>query len=163
MDTVVMKSSAGSCSGYLLLMLLSFHLILSISCVTDPDTEQARQLVEEINRFRISEGQSPLTSDPRLAEAAKTQVDYLLQMQPYCQCVDHEGPEGNSAADRVAAAGYAASCVGENLTSDADHPADAIQAWKNSASHRETMLGPEFVDLGVYIRGGLAAAVFACP
>lgn len=146
---------------------MCYHLILTLillcRCQPDTEPEQAQQLIDEINDYRVADGQKPLTADPRLAKAARTQVEYLLQMQPYCQCVDHTGPNGTNAAERVAAAGYPASCVGENLTSDGDHPLDAIEAWKNSSSHRETMLGPEFTDVGVSIRGGLAAAVFACP
>ena len=59
----------------------------------------------------------------------------------------HTGSNGSSVSDRVEDAGYEGS-AGENIHTT--HGAfNAVQAWMNSAGHRENLLNPSHEEIGV--------------
>jgi uncharacterized protein YkwD len=65
---------------------------------------------------------------------------------------DHVAPDGSGLEDRVAATGYAAAGVGEDIGegegADASSPAAMVAMWMDSAPHRANILDPGFRDAG---------------
>ena len=83
----------------------------------------------------------------------------------------HTGSDGSTVAMRVAAQGYSASRVGENIYAGSSaSPQSAFDWWMNSAPHRANLLNANYIDIGIgYIYEpnspykGYFTAVFARP
>ncbi len=64
----------------------------------------------------------------------------------------HTGSDGSLPWDRAARFGYSFSYLSENLymgSGGYNSPGAAVQAWLNSPGHRENMLYPNAVHIGV--------------
>jgi hypothetical protein len=82
---------------------------------------------------------------------------------------DHVAPDGSVLEDRVAATGYAAASLGEDIGEgagvDATSAAAIVAMWMDSAPHRANILDPGFRDAGVGVvlgdagLGGVGGAV----
>lgn len=93
--------------------------------------------------------------------------------QAYADDMDRDGffghvdPNGKTLKDRIDAVGfysrdYSADCqcikgyaLAENLARGQRTAEEAVQAWMDSPSHREAILGSDFTDLGVGVRSGV--------
>lgn len=83
----------------------------------------------------------------------------------------HEGSDGSTVWMRVAAQGYSASWVGENIFAGGSAtPLSAFSWWMNSEPHRNNLLHSNFTEIGIgYIYEpdspykGYFTAVFARP
>ena len=107
-----------------------------------------RRAVQRINGVRGEHMRAPLRTDADLARLAREYSCALLQRG----ALSHTGPDGQSVADRVLAAGKSFLAVGENLarsTGPGDPLGAAIDAWMRSVGHRENILRPDFTDTGV--------------
>lgn len=119
---------------------------------TCPFTENAAFVTELqtlINNARTSNGLSALSVNQRLASAARTHaVDMLCN-----NYLSHTGLDGSTPQSRVAAQGYAATLVLEDIY--ALHPAYGINAqaafnwWMNDPAHRADILNPATTDFGI--------------
>ena len=90
----------------------------------------------------------PLTSEPRLTQAAKDYAKVLADFNWF----SHTGPDGSDLVSRTEAAGFPFTVqIGEVIAwgSDGWPPADIVQAWLDSPSHREQIMS------GVYGRAGI--------
>jgi uncharacterized protein YkwD len=108
--------------------------------------------LELANRDRAGEGLVPMSVDPVLAQAAQYHAEDMLRRNYF----DHYSPEGESPADRLAAAGrqgYPA----ENIAMTEDRRIRRIQArtletfqrqWMQSAGHRRNLMNPNYERFG---------------
>ncbi len=127
------------------------------------------QLLALINQERQNQGLAPLSMNAALREAARAHSRDMACNGFFA----HTGSDGSSPADRVARYGYSFSYLGENIyagNGSYNSPQAAFQAWMNSAGHRENMLSPHFVHVGIGYRyepnspyGGYWTADFGSP
>jgi uncharacterized protein YkwD len=97
-----------------------------------------------VNRERVTRGEQPLTSSPRLAVAAER---HTLSMA-FRGYFAHVGPGGDTPLTRIRAAGYLFSAhgsyeVGENIAWGTLHlgtPRAIVAAWMASPEHRANIL-----------------------
>ena len=61
----------------------------------------------------------------------------------------HTGLDGRSPAQRVSAAGYNYSRMGENIAAGQPSVASVMAAWIASPSHCQNMMTPEYLDIAV--------------
>jgi uncharacterized protein YkwD len=61
---------------------------------------------------------------------------------------EHNSPDGNTPADRTAAAGYP-DYGGENIAWGQRSAAEVVTDWMNSPDHRRNILDCEFTTVGV--------------
>jgi uncharacterized protein YkwD len=99
----------------------------------------------EINAFREKNGRKPVILDERLTQAAAMQS----QNQAARSWIGHSGPGGSKAKDRAARAGYRAKIASENVASGQKSFGDVMRSWEGSSGHRENLLRPEVVAIGV--------------
>ncbi len=98
-----------------------------------------------INAYRTKNGRNPVVLDERLSRAAAAQS----QNQANRSWIGHSGPDGSKAKDRAARVGYRAKIASENVASGQKSFTDVMRAWEGSAAHRENLLRPGVVAIGV--------------
>jgi len=94
-----------------------------------------------VNARRAAAGLGPVTSEPRLALAAANYAKLLSDTDTF----SHTGPDGSTLVSRIEAAGFPFDVqVGEVLALGTGgwSPDGVVQAWMDSPSHREQVLGP---------------------
>jgi cysteine-rich secretory family protein len=129
-----------------------------------PVTRQPRDLGLErtrevtlclLNAERAQRGLAPLRADNRLELAASRHSDDMVARQFF----EHDAPDGVDPQQRMLAGGYRSdnAFTGENIawgTGDKATPAAIVDLWMRSAPHREDVLRPEFVDVGIGVALG---------
>lgn len=121
----------------------------SAACVPTQNETFVTELLALINNLRANNGLSALTVNQRLSAAANAHAANML-------CNNYLSPiglDGSTAQSRVAAQGYAASVVVENL--HALHPAFgmspqvAFDWWNKNAAYRDNMVNPNVTEVGI--------------
>lgn len=106
------------------------------------------EVFAEVNRRRAEIGLAPVVVEARLTQASK---DYAKVLADYDH-FSHTGPDGSTLVTRVEAAGFPFTVqLGEVLAwgSNGWPPADIVQAWMDSPSHREQILSPVYTRAGI--------------
>jgi uncharacterized protein YkwD len=119
------------------------------ACQITENAAFVNQLQTLINNARTSNGLPALGANQRLAAAAKAHATDMV-----CNnYLSHTGLDGSTPQSRVAAQGYTASLVLENIY--ALHPAYGINAqvafdwWMSNAESRANILNPEITEMGI--------------
>lgn len=105
------------------------------------DANFTAQVLALVNQRRASAGLGPVSSEPRLEQAARGYAKVLADTNTFA----HVGPDGSTLVTRVTATGFPFDVqIGEVLAWGSDHwqPAEIVQAWMDSPGHREQLLGP---------------------
>jgi uncharacterized protein YkwD len=121
----------------------------STACAAQRNSDYENQVVTLINQARTSNGLAPLQPDAQLSAAALAH-----SMDMACNdFVDHTGSDGSSWPDRIAAQGFPFSIAYENIyVGNPDFggtPEGAFEWWMNSQVHRDNILNPDAVYIGV--------------
>ncbi|MEU6060325.1 CAP domain-containing protein, partial [Streptomyces sp. NPDC047097] len=120
-------------------------------------------LVDEVNTLRVECGCPGLRTDPRLTEIAQRQAEEMAARGH----VTNTDAAGWDTGERVRAAGYLWSAVGETLAHGQDDPAEVAEAWRNSAQGGSAIQDCGFVHVGVGVAdspsGPYWAQVLATP
>lgn len=88
---------------------------------------------------------SPLVMHAELRSAARSHARNMADQGFF----DHRDPEGREPADRVSAAGYEWSAVGENIAAGSPTAAETMDQWMNSPGHCANIMDPTYEHLGV--------------
>ena len=103
------------------------------------------EVLRLVNAERAKAGCGALTVDSRLAAAASAHSADMAANEYF----SHTGRNGSDVADRVEAAGYNWSSVGENIAKGQPTPAAVMQAWMTSSGHRANILNCRFRNIGI--------------
>ena len=111
---------------------------------------QEAEILRLVNDERKRGGASPLKSSQRLVLASRGH-SYDMALRNY---LSHNGPAGDTPAERVRGVGVDSAALGENIYMDRDADRTklaqrALQRWLRSPEHRANMLSPEFDMTGV--------------
>ncbi len=120
------------------------RLQLPDGVATSPDPEAERQMFALVNRERTTRGLTPLQLDARLVSVARAHAEEMFRLKYF----GHVSPVTGTPFDRLGKAGVAFQRAGENLAY-APSVAVAHDGLMDSEGHRENLLRPEFVNLGV--------------
>ena len=102
-------------------------------------TGEAGEAAALISRYRVAQGLSPVTADPRLSKAAEVQA----------RAVAEAGELSHGAfATRMASLGIGGASA-ENLTAGPRSVAAAVASWKASPRHNDNLLMPEARHVGL--------------
>lgn len=114
-----------------------------------PPVSTADEFVAEVvrltNVIRAENGLPPVTLDAELQAAAS---DHSADMA-FRDFFGHVNLDGQQPWDRALEAGYDYQTIGENIAAGQLTPAEVVQAWYDSASHRENILNPAFQEIGI--------------
>ncbi|MEK8130513.1 CAP domain-containing protein [Paenibacillus filicis] len=117
---------------------------------TDTASAYADQVVSLVNAERAKAGLSPLTSDPALANMALDKAKDMYNLNYF----DHNSPTYGSPFDMMKKYGIQYSYAGENIAKGQRDPQEVMNAWMNSAGHRQNILSPNYTKIGVAFYNG---------
>lgn len=98
-----------------------------------------------INGYRAEKGIAPLRLNEKLTLMACARAEEIAWSGEH----SHRRPDGSSCFTIFKDAGYEEGTAGENLGYVYDNPEDVCEAWKNSKTHYENLMNPDFVEVGI--------------
>jgi len=108
------------------------------------------ELIRLVNELRASVGVQPVTQQSQLTQGA------FIRAEEQSQSFAHTRPDGTSWRTTFDEVGYSGTVYGENLvstTADFSNETEAAQylfdLWKESPSHYENMVNPEYNQIGI--------------
>lgn len=120
----------------------------------DPSAEQ--EMLQMVNKERISRGIAPLTMDQNLQTLAQSYAREMLAQGYF----SHYTPDGKSPFDRMNKAGIQYTYAGENLAFSANVEL-AMQGLMNSPGHRANILNVHYKKVGIgVINAGIYGEMF---
>ncbi|HTP03075.1 MAG TPA: CAP domain-containing protein [Anaerolineales bacterium] len=142
----------------------------TINCVTNGNADFLSQLAALVNASRASNNLPALTVNDKLSAAAQAHSEDMA-----CNnFLRHDGWNGSTPDSRVAATGFSATGVRENIYAQPPQYGGNAQAavdwWMGDPIHRDAILDPAMKEIGVgyaaYTRsdlGGYFTVDFAAP
>lgn len=98
-----------------------------------------------INGYRAEKGIAPLKLDEGLTLMACARAEEIAWSGVH----SHRRPDGSSCFTIFKDAGYEEGTAGENLGYVFDSPEDVCEAWKDSRTHYNNLMNPDFVKIGI--------------
>jgi LysM repeat protein len=139
------------CNKFPQVVLCLSILLLLFGLISNPSQAQgseAYELIANVNALRKANGLPPYKISAALMSAAQAHSDY----QASIGSITHTGAGGSRPSDRVKAAGYGGGArvfVSENIAGGYSVTAQrAVAMWQGDAPHLNTMLSPNYVDVG---------------
>jgi len=124
--------------------------ILGFAANISPD-----EVVRLTNEKRTQVGLSPLSLNSTLSQAAQAKGADMLNKGYWA----HVAPDGAQPWVFFTNFGYKYKYAGENLARDFSSASSAVEAWMNSASHRENILSSKYKEIGIGVIDGNLAGV----
>lgn len=106
---------------------------------------EVEAVIQLTNQARQEAGLPPLQANPALTSAAQSHASDMAINDYF----SHTSQDGSTLVDRVSAAGYSWSALGENISRGRGDADAVMQGWMNSPGHRSNILNPEFQEIGV--------------
>lgn len=138
------------------------------SCLYTIDRTKLTEVISEVNAYRAEKGLKPYTVNPKLAQAAQKYAGDMA-----CNKLSaHTGSDNSTPQTRVAATGYTASSVAENVhTSTPPFTGEGVvNFWATDttdANNNQNLLSTTFTEIGVgyasFNNSGYYVIVFAKP
>jgi len=114
------------------------------SCNYTGSSSYLNEIETLINNARTQNGLPALAVNPQLSFAAQS---HSIDMACH-GLLSHTGSDGSSVHERISAAGYSAS-YSEEIIYGSGYPQTAFDWWMNDQIHRDAILNPNAVELGV--------------
>lgn len=139
---------------------------VTVGCAPVGSGSIESQVIALINEIRRDRGLATLSANATLTGSARSHSEDMG-----CNgFFSHTSPSTGSPFDRLMDAGYSFSWAGENIAAGFAGAGDIVDAWMNSAGHRENILGENYTQIGIgyaYVDGSqygvYVTAVFASP
>lgn len=127
----------------------------------------ANEIIGLSNQQRTSRGLGALGTNAKLNQAALAKAQDMVNRNYW----SHYAPDGTSPWYFITNAGYSYATAGENLAKDFNTSGGVVNAWMNSAAHRDNILNAGFSETGVAVLNGtlqgkqttLVVAMYAAP
>jgi hypothetical protein len=143
------------------IFLIAFQVVLGVASKTFPRVLgyaaniSPAEVVRLTNERRAANGLSALTQNSQLDSAALAKGNDMLAKGYWA----HFAPDGTSPWTFFTNFGYKYRYAGENLARDFSNPADAVNAWMNSPTHKDNILNANYREIGIgVVEGNLSGA-----
>lgn len=114
-------------------------------------TTLENQVVELVNKERISRGLRPYTSNWQLARVARYKSEDMYRNNYF----SHQSPVYGSPFDMLRSFGIRFTAAAENIARGQTTAQSVMNSWMNSAGHRDNILNNSFTEIGVgYFNAG---------
>ncbi len=130
----------------------------SARCISPEEAARmADQVLELVNLERAAEGLTPVVESAILTKIAE---EYACQMIEDGFFAHHEPGSGDGPAERATEQDYFFLAIGENLAAGQESPAEVMEVWMESPTHRAIILDPNWLEVGIAVRSGGTYAVY---
>lgn len=106
---------------------------------------EIKEVLEIINSFRKEGGLEPLTLDDELTTVACARAEEIAWSGRF----SHYRPNGKFFSSILRDAGITKGSAGENIGRGYSEAEEVCEAWKNSETHYENIMNPEFTRIGI--------------
>lgn len=136
--------------------LLLFFISISITKIKAPEilgfatSIDIDGLLSETNGARLKNGAGEVRINTLLSIAAEKKALDMFEYNYW----SHTSPSGVQPWDFILGENYDYIYAGENLARDFSTSKGVIDAWLDSKSHRENLLNPKYVDIGLAVVDG---------
>ncbi|MDD5017014.1 MAG: LysM peptidoglycan-binding domain-containing protein [Eubacteriales bacterium] len=114
-----------------------------------PDTSSLasheQQVLELVNKERVSRGLSPLTLSTELSRVARIKSQDMIDNKYF----SHISPTYGSPFDMMQSFGLRFSAAGENIAYGQKTAAEVMNVWMNSSGHRANILSEAYTHIGI--------------
>lgn len=107
-------------------------------------------LLSSTNKARQGKGITPLKINVKLSNAASSKAQDMFSKNYWA----HFAPDGTSPWYFIKNSGYSYVFAGENLAKGFTTTNEVVDAWLNSASHRENLLSDKYDEIGFAVAEG---------
>ncbi|WP_163969791.1 CAP domain-containing protein [Oceanobacillus halotolerans] len=129
-------------------MLVGSVIRLKSSAPSPSNFEQ--QVVNLVNKERSKQGLAPLKHRADIKNVATKKAQDMINSNYF----SHTSPNYGSPFDMLKTFGISYQSAGENIAKGQKTPEEVMNAWMNSAGHRQNILNPDFNSIGVgYYQG----------
>src|SRR4030042_5201884 len=128
----------------------NFYLLVSPSVLGFASNSTPEKVVEMTNQKRAEQGLSPLTINGQLNEAAQRKAGDMFSFNYW----SHVSPSGRNPWAFFQEVGYRYLYAGENLARDFMDSQAVVEAWMNSATHRDNVLNKNYQEIGLAVVNG---------
>lgn len=108
-------------------------------------SEEINSVLSLTNKMRAEKGLKPLKLSEKLTEQACVRAEEVAWSGKY----SHLRPNGRLFRSIFTENGYENGTAGENLGWNYDAPSKVCTAWRNSESHYENIMNPDFEYIGI--------------
>ena len=109
------------------------------------------QLISLTNQKRVEAGLAGLNLSAQLSAAAAAKANDMFAKSYWA----HNSPDGKTPWDFINGAGYIYIVAGENLAKNFSNSGGVVDAWMNSATHRDNILREQYQDIGFAVVNGV--------
>lgn len=114
-------------------------------------TQQAREVLELVNKERAKVGAKALTLSDSLTNIATIKAQDMADKGYF----DHTSPTYGSPFDMLKRFGVQYSSAGENIAAGQKDANEVMNSWMNSSGHRANILKADYEQIGIgYVTGG---------
>ncbi|MBM3208813.1 CAP domain-containing protein [Candidatus Shapirobacteria bacterium] len=131
-------------------LFLNFFLLVKPSVLGFASSITPEKIVELTNQKRAERSLPALRFSSTLSEAAGRKAGDMFAFNYWA----HTSPSGRDPWSFFREAGYSYLYAGENLARDFADSSGVIEAWLNSPSHRDNLLGGRYQEIGVAVVNG---------
>jgi len=125
--------------------------ILNIPIVPKETTSFEQQVIDLTNKERAKAGLPALKANWELSRVARLKSQDMHDKKYF----SHQSPTYGSPFDMIKSFGIKYNTAGENIAKGQATPQAVVNAWMNSAGHRENILKASFKEIGVgYVASG---------
>jgi len=142
--------------SFLLTVILAASLLAGIifapQVTASSYTSEEIKFVQLLNDYRAARGLGPLKVSDILSEASDRHCADMAKYAFFSHYTERSDwfAAGASPWDRMAATGYGFNTFkGENIAAGQSTAAAVFEAWKNSPSHHENMINPNYKVIGI--------------
>jgi uncharacterized YkwD family protein/spore coat assembly protein SafA len=134
----------------------NYDLIYPGDLVNVPTTDTAvssyeAEVIRLVNQIRKQNGLKELQTDWQLSRVARYKSEDMKKNNYF----SHTSPTYGSPFDMMKAFGISYKGAGENIAKGQKTPQAVVNAWMNSAGHRENILKASYTHIGVgYVANG---------
>lgn len=142
--------------------------LVTSSCAFTTDASRVNDVITAINAYRTKNGIPPYNVNAQLTQAAQSHSEDMACNNLFV----HTGSNGSTPASRVAAAGYSASSVTENVYGSYPPPTGqgAVSWWatdQTDPNHNLNLISTKYKDIGIgysfFNKYGYYVVDFAMP
>lgn len=104
-----------------------------------------QQVVDLVNRNRVSAGLAPLSVNWQLARVARYKSQDMINKGYF----GHQSPTYGSPFQMMESFGISFTAAGENIAYGQRSAQEVMNAWMNSSGHRANIMSPIYTQIGV--------------